>query len=251
MSGKETWRNWALLIALLVVFGLATALWSSFSPSISIGGNGGGNRIDIPSVPVAVEPIEFEIAVLGIGPLELAPIVAVGILAVVAIAGIAIVGVGLAFVNLLISRQVTAVSDDKTFKETQARLEQTEKARLKQMNEGRTVSTPDHNRPGWSAVSTSLIVLFFVWMGGMLINSIVYPEGQRISGAGEIVNTAPIFIVPLLLFALLLLSFRMRPGKIAAAKSTDTASIPWDTIAVILLGLLVVGLGLTAMMFIV
>jgi len=207
--------------------------------------------MDIPSVPVVVEPIEFGISALGIGPFEVAPIVAVGILALVIFIAIVLVGVGIAFVNLLISRQVTAVIDDDSFKEKQSQLAQREKDGLKLMNEGRTTSTPDHNRPGWSAVSTSLIVLFFVWLGGMVINGTIYPEGQLISGAGLPVSSAPRIIVPLLLFALLILSFRMRPGKVMAAESTDAAPIPWDGIAVILLGLLVVGLGLVAIMSIV
>ena len=249
MSGKETWRNWAILMVLLVVFGLATALWSSFNPNISLGGNGGGKRVDIPAVPVEVEPIEFGISALGIGPIEIAPIAAVGILAAVVIVVIAVVGAGIAFINLLIARQVTAVTASDDFKETQAKLEQQQKARLKEMNAGRAVSSPDHNRPGWSAVSTSLVVLFFVWMGGMIINSTIYPEGQRISGAGEVINTAPQIIVPLLLIALFILSIRMRSPSMTVSESTDMASIPWDTIAVILLGLLVVGLGLAAMMF--
>lgn len=194
-----------------------------------------------------VEPIVFGIPALGIGPFEFAPIVAVGILAAVILILIALGGAVLAFINLLVSRQVTAVTDDETFKEKQALLVQQQKDEIKQMNEGRTTSTPDHNRPGWSAASTSLIVLFFVWMGGMVINGTIYPEGQFTSG-NNVISSAPIIIVPLLLFALLILSIRMRPGKMMVAESTDTASIPWDTIAVILLGLFVVGLGLAAMM---
>ena len=207
--------------------------------------------MDIPSVPVVVEPIKFGISALGIGPYEFSPFLAVVILAVVALVVIIVVGAGIAFINLLISRQVTAVTEDETFKEKQSQFEQRQKDELKQINAGRTTSTPDHNRPGWSAVSTSLIVLFFVWMGGMVINATIYPDGQTISSAGEVANTAPRVIVPLLLFALLVLSFRMRPGKTIAAESMESASIPWDTIAVILLGLLVVGLGLTAMMFLI
>ena len=244
MSGKETSRNWATLIALLVVFGLAAALWAFFSPALNLG----GNRVEIPSVPVEVEPIEFGISALGIGPFVFSPFVAVGILALAAVVVIMLGGAIISFANLFISRQVTAVTEDETFKGKQSLLAQRDKDLLKQMKEGRTPSTPDHNRPGWSAVSTSLIVLFFVWMGGMVLNSTIYPEGQLISKAGEVVTTAPRIIVPLVLFALLILSFRMRPGKVMAAESTDAAPIPWDTIAVILLGLFVVGLGLAAMM---
>ena len=252
MNGNNTWRNWAILIALLVVFGLITALWSAVAPasSFSLGSLGGGNRVDIPSVPPVVEPVEFGIAALGIGPFEFHPLVAIGILAAVAIVGIAVVGAGIAFINLLISRQVTAVVDDESYKEKSAALEQRQKAEIKQLNEGRATSTPDHNRPGWSAVSTSLIVLFFVWMAALIINGTFYPEGQRITEAGEVVNTASSFIIPLMLIALLVLSYLMRPNRVAATKSGEAeASIPWDSIAVILLGLLVMGVGLAAMMF--
>ncbi|KAA3664916.1 MAG: hypothetical protein DWQ04_03275, partial [Chloroflexi bacterium] len=200
------------------------------------------------TVPVAVASIEIEIQALGIGPIEFSPFVAVGMMALVALVAIVLGGAVISFINSLISRQVTAVIDDETFKEKQSQLVQRDKDLLKQMKEGRTPSTPNHNRPGWSAVSTSLIVLFFVWIGGMVINGTIYPEGQLISDAGEVVNSAPRVIVPLVLFALLILSFRMRPGKVVAAESADAAPIPWDAIAVILLGLLVVGLGLAAMM---
>ncbi|MCA9924345.1 MAG: hypothetical protein KC421_18340 [Anaerolineales bacterium] len=253
MSGNNTWRNWVILFALLIVFALVTAFWSSLTPDIDLFGGGGGTRTEIPSVPVTVEPIEFEIAALGIGPVELAPIAAIGILAAVAVGGIVVVGAVIAFINLLLSRQVTAVIESDDFKEKQAQFEQTAKAKLKQMNEGRPTSTPDHNRPVWSAISTSLIVLFFVWLVGMIINFTIYPEGQVTLPSGGIVNTAPRVIVPLLLIALLFLSLRFRPKPIAVAQSNEMeeSSIPWDTIAVLFLGLLVVGLGLATMMFLI
>jgi len=238
------------LFALLVVFALVTALWSSIAPDFSLPG-GGGARTEIPSVPVTVEPIDFEVPALGIGPVELSPIVAIGILVGVVTGIIVVVGAVIAFINLFVSRQITAVVESDEYIEKQSQMEQKSKAELKQMNEGRVTSTPDHHRPGWSAISTSLIVLFFVWIGGMVLNGTIYPEGQRISGAGEVVSSAPIIIVPLLLFVLLLLSIRMRPKKVISVESSDAASIPWDILAVIFLGLLVVGLGLAAMMFLI
>ncbi|KAA3661082.1 MAG: hypothetical protein DWQ04_17530, partial [Chloroflexi bacterium] len=95
MSGNETSRNWATLIALLVVFGLAAALWAFFSPALNLG----GNRVDIPTVPVAVEPIEFEIQALGIGPIEFSPFVAVGMMALVALVAIVLGGAVISFIN--------------------------------------------------------------------------------------------------------------------------------------------------------
>lgn len=247
MSGNETWRNWAILFVLLIVFALATALWSSISPDINL--FSGGNRTEIPSVPVEVEPITFAVPALGIGPFEFTPFAVTGILAGIVIGGIVVVGAVIAFINLFISRQVTAVFASDAFKEGQSRLEQKEKAELKQMNEGRSITKPEHHRPVWSAVSTSLIVLLFVWFGGMIINGTIFPNGEAISAAGEPVSTAPRVIVPLLLIALLVLAIRMRPQKMVSAESTDSASIPWDSIAVLILGLLVVGLGIAAMMF--
>ena len=147
MNGNETWRNWAILIVLLVVFGLITALWSAFAPSSSfsdLGSLGGGNRVEIPSVPPELlNRLSLAFLRLALALLNLHPLVAIGILAASSNCGvIAVVGAGIAFINLLISRQVTAVVEDESYKEKSAGLEQRQKAEIKQMNEGRSHLNP-------------------------------------------------------------------------------------------------------------
>ncbi|MCP5095606.1 MAG: hypothetical protein GY943_08645 [Chloroflexi bacterium] len=256
MSENGSWRNWAIVFVLMIVFAVATALWSSLTPSISLFG---GNTVEIPDVPVEVVPIELDIPAIGSLDgqfLELSPFVAIGILAGVVIGLVVLVGAGIALINTVLVRQTTAVTSDATYQEHQSTLAQREKDRLKQMKVGRAAGPiPDHNRPRWSAISTSLLILMFVAFFGMIINFTFIPSGELLPKNSdgvvvEAVSSASRVVGGMLAVTLaaLLVVFRPKRGE-PTEKTEEKDGIPWDSIAVLITGLLIVGIGVGAMVY--
>lgn len=253
MSGKQAWRNWAIVFALLIVFAIATAVWSSIMPSFSLPGSGP----EVPGAPPPeIEPIELDIPALpfalplvgeGGETLELSPFIALGVLTAVVIGGILAVGVPLALIYVFLSRTATETVESESFRESQNRLEQKQKERLKEMREGRdTHGAPDHVMPRWSVISTSLIIIIFVAFFGMILSGTFFPEGE-VMLFGSIVNPATIVVGILTFITVIVLAIRLRPQSILA--EGDDQPIPWDSIAVLVSGLIIVGLTLGAMTY--
>lgn len=255
MSSNQSWKNWVIVIGLLIVFGLVTALWSAFTSTINLPELGFGGSTT--AVPVEIEPIHLEIPLVelpGIGSvggqsLEFSPFVGLAALAAIIIGGIVVVGGGIAFLIKLLSGIHENTTETQAYQESVNRLENQQKEKLKAMKEGRDPnSKPEHVMPRWSTISTSLIVLMFVWFGGMVINGELFPEGEFLLENGTLIHTTPIVVGLMLLIALIVLIIRARPQRILSA-ANDYGAIPWDTIAVLITGLVVVGLGLGAMWY--
>jgi hypothetical protein len=103
--------------------------------------------------------------------------------------------------------------------------------------------------PRWSVVSNTLIALTFVGFATMVFVRNFFPEGITVVD-GRIVNvTTPVFGV-LALITLLVVGLRLRPQKIEAVDETDAGAIPWDFIAVLITGLIMLGLGIGFMAYI-
>ena len=108
---------------------------------------------------------------------------------------------------------------------------------------------PSHKMPRWSVVSNTLITLMFVGFGTMVVVRNFFPEGTT-EVDGRIVNvTSPVFIVSAII-ALIVLGIRLRPQRIEAIDATDSGKIPWDFIAVLITGLIMLGLGIGLMAYI-
>jgi magnesium-transporting ATPase (P-type) len=103
--------------------------------------------------------------------------------------------------------------------------------------------------PRWSVISNALITLMFVGFATMVVVRNFFPEGIT-EVDGRIVNvTTPAFVV-LALITLIVLGLRLRSQKIEAVDETDTGGIPWDFIAVLITGLIMLGLGIGFMAYI-
>lgn len=252
MNKSELWKTWLPLLGLLVVFGLVTAVWptlaNAFSlPSISFGG---GTRT---ALPVEVEPIHLESLKTAVPFLPLPDTVSpfVALLAVTGgiVALVVVVGGGLSFLINLLSgvRDNTLESDG--FKQHQSALDQKVKEQLKQMRDGRsTHAKPDHTMPRWSVISNALIILMFVGFATLVLVRNFFPEGIT-EIDGRIVNvTTPVFAV-FALISLVIMGLRLRPQRIEAINDTDLDAIPWDSIAILITGLIMLGLGIGFMAF--
>jgi hypothetical protein len=61
---------------------------------------------------------------------------------------------------------------------------------------------------------------------------------------GQVISSAWITVGIPVLLTLLVIFWRVRPQRLEAAEASDSAGIPWDFIAILLTGLLIVGLGI-------
>lgn len=274
MSSNQTARSWAVIVILLIVFAVITAVWSTAIsnapvPSLTLGGGEAP-----PAIPVETENIDFEIKPIqmtmrfpslfgldlggfditllgnGIAIEDINPLVAIAALFAIVIGGIAVMGGAVATPILLGSRLVEREKQSKAFQENMARLEAEEKQTLKRLNEGRETLEPDHERPVWAAVSTALVILMFAYFVGRVLAGTFFPEGEFVTESGRLIHTTPYFVWGTMLVALLGILAWIRPTTITLPESTDFSGIPWDTIAVIMTGLVVVGLGIGAMVWI-
>ena len=258
MNKPESWKTWVPLLGLLIVFALVTAVWPALANAFELPTFGGGPSTRIPYEP---EPIHLDAmkTALAAGPLAsaadalpdtLSPLVAVGVVTGLVVALIVGVGGGLSFLIKLISGIRDNTLQAEAYQQHQQALEQKMKEDVKKMRDGRTTDPqPSHKMPRWSVVSNTLITLMFVGFGTMVVVRNFFPEGTT-EVNGRIVNvTSPVFIVSAII-ALIVLGIRLRPQRIEAIDATDSGKIPWDFIAVLITGLIMLGLGIGLMAYI-
>lgn len=266
MNKPESWKTWVPLLGLLILFGLVTAVWPALANAFELPSFGGGSSTRIPYEP---EPIHLEALKTSLsasslpGPLASAlasaaealpdtvsPFVAVGVVTGVVIALIVGGGAVLSFLIKLLAGVRDSTLESETYQQHQQALEQRQKEQIKQMRDGRTTDPqPSHKMPRWSVISNTLISLMFVGFATMVVVRNFFPEGIA-EIDGRIVNvTTPAFVVTALL-TLLVIGLRLRPHKIEAVDESDSGGIPWDFIAVLITGLIMLGLGIGFMVYI-
>lgn len=238
MSDKRALQNWIAIFAILVVTGLLTAVW----PAVTgwFGGEGASVSFEA-EVQTVVINLPFPIA--GASVLELSSLAVVGILAVVVIGLVAGGGAVLAGAYTLLSRAAADVKESESFQESQSALEEIEKERIAQLQEGRQVDETDEEREGvWSAISTTLIVLFFTTLAGNILTRALGVAGTG-SLFGLTIAQSTLVIGGLDLLAVFVAAWLFRPQRINKIDETDYGPIPWDSLWVIMTGLVVVGIG--------
>ncbi len=241
MSGKESVRNGIIVIVLLIGFGIISAVWPLLA------GTSGQSHT---RVPVESEHIELTLPFGEQQEISLTSLQAMGILAGVTIVLIGGGGVTFALVSRLLSGQTDAVLESEAYKNNVTALTNRESERLKTMQEGRkSQGMPEHKMPRWSMASTTLIILMFAAFFGFIINGTFYPENELKMASGRVMNSLWITVGIPVLLALLIALWRIRPQRLETAVATDSAAIPWDFIAVLLTGLLIVGLGIGLMVY--
>ncbi|MDX1416214.1 MAG: hypothetical protein R3293_18600 [Candidatus Promineifilaceae bacterium] len=244
MSRSESWKAWTAIILILLVSGFIAAVWP-YLPGLS----GGSSEV----IPVEPETIIITVpAIPGVFDgtvIELGSFQAFAILALVVIVSVVVVGVIIGVINYLISRLVTnTVSSDK-YQERNAALQQHEDQKNKDRREGREAAAAQQNDYSrWSVIATCLAILMFAAFLGYLVASTLFPTGQ-IMEQDQIVNMTRVIVVAFLLITLFILLLLMNPKRLAAINESDYSGIPWETITVILLGVLVLGLGIGFVIF--
>lgn len=266
MNKRESWKTWLPLLGLLVLFGLVSAVWPALANAFALPTFGGGSST---SVPVEVEPVHLEALKMTLSnsslpapiasavasaaealPDTISPLVALLVVTAVTIGLVVGAGGGLAFAIRLISRVRDNTVETEAFTQHQTALEQKTKAQIDQLRDGRTTDpVPEHKMPRWSVISNTLITLMFVGFGTILIVRNFFPEGTTEVNHQIVPVTGPVFAV-LALITLIILGIRLRPQKVEAVAQTDFGKIPWDFIAVLITGLIMLGLGIGFMAYI-
>lgn len=261
LKTSESWKTWLPLLGLLIVFALVSAVWPALAdafslPSLSFGG-GASTSVPYETEPISLEALKLSLAASPLSgaadalPDTISPYVTLLVFAGVFAGGIVVVGGGLsALVKVLSSIRDNALESE-AFKEHQNALGQRTKEQIKQLRDGRTTdSQPSHKMPRWSVISNTLIALMFVGIATMVYVRNFFPEGYIINDDGQFVNvTGPVFLV-LAFLTLAIIGLRLRPQKIDAIDETDSGHIPWDFIAILVTGLVMLGLGIGFMAYI-
>lgn len=235
MRNRQSLITWGIILVLLIGSGLLTI----FIPALL----GSSSTTPVPSDPSTVT-ITFPIPIAGQNSITLASWLVMLGLALI-IPGLVIgAGLTLGIVYIIISRLVTKNAADPEFQENSAALAKRQDQRLKEMRQTRQTSTsPESRWQRWAVVTTGASLLMFVGFFGLLISSIIFPDGP-VARNDTLVNLSRIFVLALLLIALIVLILTLRSDRLAAADQVQTLSIPWNFIAVLLTGLLVVGVGI-------
>ena len=234
-----------MIIAILLFSGFVAAIWplvTGFS-----GGSSGGITFEPETIIITIPPITlfgFEGQVV-----ELHSLMAFAIIAVLVIGAVIVVGLIFSILISPLSKQVTKVNNSEKFQKRNASLQQWEKEKLAQKQEGRAAATSQQrDYSHWAVVATSMAILMFALFLGMLLAATLFPSGQ-ITEQDQIINIAGIVAGAFFLVTLFILLLRMNPRRLAAVEETDRDGIPWDTIAIVLLGVLVLGLGIGLVVF--
>jgi hypothetical protein len=226
LSENATQKNWIVILTLLVLIamvGIGPYLTAQIGP--------GAHSINL-TLPIAIN---------GSTTLAISSIVAIGALIVLIAGAVAVGGAVLSFLFRRIDRETTDVKTSEKFQTDMAALDKVDTEKINQLREGRsTAGVPDHQRPRWSTISTSLIVILFSVFLGMLINASFIPHGEYLVN-GRTASTITVTLIWLVFLAVFVIVLRYRSLKSKASKEP----VAWDTVWITGTGLLVVGVGLT------
>lgn len=257
MKSFETIRTWLIVLGLLLFSGLASLAWVALS--------GQETALETPSfgLDLAIEvgePVTIQLdqyllgEVLVEAPLisqlhgvEVPSLLLAGILTAITIGGLLAIGLPLALIYVRLDRQAEEVKEDPEFQEQQAALEKKETERLRALKEEKPPTPiPSHEMPRWAAISTALVVLFFVILVSFALADTFYTEGSIQLGTNLFVDPGVVLSLVLGLVTLIALSGtlgRRTESEEEQAEDKDEAHIPWGVIWVALTGFIFLGIG--------
>lgn len=260
MDRNDNRTTWLIIIGLIVVGGLASAVWPTISAQLNVGRAG-----ELAATRPEPEPIVIEVEdhllgeellglpVLGdflsnnIDGLELSRPVAIGILVAVTVGSLVILGLPLAIIYTRLESSAVSIQEDESFKEAVSTLENRQKEELKERQKdspARVEGDEVEDRRGF-AYTMAFMGIIFAWVVGTVIGHAAY-GGDMIETDNGLVN--PVSIVSLVVLIITLVGFFVyfrfirKPEEIDPAE-TDYSPVTWGWIWVIVSGMLIVGVG--------
>lgn len=253
-----------VILAVFLLTAVVTAVWPE--PTAST-----GTMAEAPSAPFVREshPVEIPIPAFVENPstlpgydAESGAIVVSPFLLLLVLTGavvVPVIGVGvlLNFGIRFAEGFVSSTKESELFKESMSDLESYENEKLQSMREGKEPNpAPSHKMPRWTMLSNWLIFsMFSIFIGyiigysfdnPLLVNILLNEE----AGTAFQLSAVQISSFVLILCATVYVLFQFRPQRLEAFdKEGNERSIPWDFIAVLLTGLVVVGLGIAYMVY--
>lgn len=255
MRKSESWKSLVIIFGLLVFAGLASAAWLWLSSREDTGGEQQEVQLETELETVTVDVGDY---VLGsdllqvpfikdnVDGLQFSQWVVIGAAVGLVVVSVGALGLLLAVVTWFFGRRVTKVYEDEEFQAAQSELQQREAARLQGLREQRPTAQPaEPEQTGrWSVVSTSIVIVMFVWITGVILGVAYFGETTW-EIAGRQVNAASVItlILVLLTIAILILVIRRQNITDFDSGETDYKPVNWSTIWILLSGVIIVGIG--------
>lgn len=235
MRNKQSWITWGIIFVILVGSGLLTILLPAML--------GGGSSTPIPREQTTVT-IALPVPIGGQSEITL-PSWQIMLGLAILVPGLVIgAGLTLGIVYIILSRLVARTTSSADYQKSAASLQKLESDRIAGMRQTRpTSAAPESTWRRWSVITTALSILLFVVFTTFLFATAIFPDRQIVRQS-EIVNIVGILVLAALVIAIVIMAVWLRADRIAAFNRGDTLAIPWDFIAVVISGLLVVGLGI-------
>ena len=267
MERNDSRMTWAIVIGLIVVGGLASAVWPAISAQLNI-----GRAAELAAAREPAEPIVFNIedhllgseimALIGDAPQgvqdfvndningrEISQPMAIGIFVALTVGGLIALGLPLAIIYTRLEKSASAIQEDEEYKAAVSVLEKRQTAGLKeqqQANPAKIEGDEASDRRGF-AYTMAFLGIIFAWVIGTVIGHAAYGGELIETDNGQLIN--PVSIVSLIVLVVTLVGyfvyfrFFRRPEEIDPAES-DYSPVAWGWVWVIVSGLLIVGVGL-------
>lgn len=239
MRNRQSLLTWGIILAIIFGSALLTVFWPTLSGIIAGGGT------SVPSADNSVV-IPLPVPIGGRNEIVTSSGVLMALMAFLVIGAVVTTGIVIAIASWLISRFFNKTRETPSYQADSAALQRSVDTRVKAKRAERPTHTiPNTTWERWAKVTTTLSVLMLVAFGAWLLASSVFPEGSIIRG-DQIVNIVSLLVLASIAIALIamLLWFRRRETPLTEVSAVESGPIPWDFIAVVLTGLLVVGIGL-------
>lgn len=153
-------------------------------------------------------------------------------------------GLTLAIIYIILSRIVARTTASTDYQQNSAALQKRYNDQVSTMRETRPTSrSPESTWRRWSVITTAITILMFIAFITLLFASVLFPSGQIVRNSA-IINISSVLVLLAAIVSLAAMGMWLRSDRITAINNTESLAIPWDFIAVLLTGLLVVGLGI-------
>lgn len=255
MNIRDSWKTWALVGAILIFAGLASAvvpfvldqLDSESTPTQVQKSGPQTTTIDVSQLPFIGEVlVEIDFIANNIQGLPITMVQAVGFLFGVVLVSVGALGIGITLITLLLSRWINGVYGDEEYQSASAELEQKQKEHLKVIQqEYPPASSQESERQVRSRAWTFAVLFILLTMVTSYVVTVAYFAGVTWSVFGLGLSAAVVINLIVLVISIIVvyLVLLRRDARELDSAEFDNKPVNWGTIWVIITGLLVVGIG--------